>query len=78
MPSAQAPPGDVPVRRRDVKTSFYLDPDLLRAAKVCAAADGVLLRTVLVRALTDYLARRVASGASPVGRHRESRAGRAA
>jgi hypothetical protein len=46
------------VCRRDVKTSFYLDPDLLRAAKVCAAADGVLLRTVLVRALTDYLVRR--------------------
>lgn len=40
----------------DVKTSFYLPQRLLRQAKLRAAAEGLTLRTVLVRALGAYLA----------------------
>ena len=39
-----------------VKTSFYLAPALLRAAKTRAAQDGTSLRVLLVRAVEAYLA----------------------
>ena len=44
-----------------MKASFYLSRTLLRAAKACAAHEGVSLRVVLVCALTAYLA-------SPLGK----------
>jgi hypothetical protein len=43
------------MKRTDVKTSFYLPPTLLRAAKVRAATDGLPLRAVLIAALVAYL-----------------------
>jgi hypothetical protein len=42
--------------KSDVKTSFYLPRHVLRAAKVRAAAEGVSLRVVLLRAVKKYLA----------------------
>lgn len=49
----------------DVKTSFYLPQALLRAAKTRAAAEGVSLRVVLVRALAAYLAEAVKKEGKP-------------
>jgi len=43
------------MKRSDVKTSFYLPPTLLRAAKIQAAANGLPLRAVLIAALVAYL-----------------------
>ena len=43
------------MKRSDVKTSFYLPPTLLRAAKVQAATDGLPLRAFLVAAVVAYL-----------------------
>jgi len=43
--------------KSDVKTSFYLSPELLREAKVRAATEEVSLRVVLLRAVEAYLAR---------------------
>jgi hypothetical protein len=37
------------------KTSFYLSPTLLRAAKTRAAKEGTSLRVLLVRAIEAYL-----------------------
>jgi len=39
-----------------VKTSFYLAPALLRAAKARAVQEGTSLRVLLVRAVEAYLA----------------------
>lgn len=39
-----------------VKTSFYLESMLLRAAKTRAAEQGISLRVLLVRAVEAYLA----------------------
>ena len=39
-----------------VKTSFYLAPALLRAAKARAIREGTSLRVLLVRAVEAYLA----------------------
>jgi len=39
-----------------VKTSFYLPPSLLRAAKARAVEGGTSLRVLLVRAVEAYLA----------------------
>jgi hypothetical protein len=38
-----------------VKTSFYLTPALLRAAKTRALQEGTSLRVLLVRAVQAYL-----------------------
>lgn len=38
-----------------VKTSFYLPPRLLRAAKARAVEDRMSLRVLLVRAIEAYL-----------------------
>jgi hypothetical protein len=43
--------------KTDVKTSFYLSPELLREAKIRAATEEVSLRVVLLRAVESYLAR---------------------
>jgi hypothetical protein len=43
------------MKRTDVKTSFYLPPTLLRAAKVQAATEGIPLRAFLTAALVAYL-----------------------
>jgi hypothetical protein len=52
-------------RRADVEASFYPSRTLLRAAKACTADNGVLLRVVLVRALTAGLA-------SPLGKETDA------
>jgi hypothetical protein len=39
-----------------MKTSFYLPPSLLRAAKTRAVQEGTSLRVLLVRAVEAYLA----------------------
>ena len=39
-----------------VKTSFYLPPAVLRAAKTRAVQEGTSLRVLLVRAVQAYLA----------------------
>jgi len=39
-----------------VKTSFYLPPALLRAAKARAVQEGTSLRVLLVHAVEAYLA----------------------
>ena len=46
-----------PMSKADVKTSFYLPRQLLRAAKTRAVTEEVSLRVVLLRAVEDYLAR---------------------
>jgi hypothetical protein len=43
------------MKRTDVKTSFYLPPTLLRAAKVHAATEGLSLRAWLVAAVVAHL-----------------------
>jgi hypothetical protein len=43
------------MKRTEVKTSFYLPPALLRAAKVHAATEGLSLRAWLVAAVLAYL-----------------------
>ena len=43
------------IKRPDVKTSFFLPPELLHAAKVQAATEGRSLRAWLVAAVVAYL-----------------------
>jgi hypothetical protein len=43
--------------KTDVKTSFYLPEQLLRAAKMRAVVEESSLRVVLLRAVESYLAR---------------------
>jgi hypothetical protein len=43
------------MKRTDVKTSFFLPPALLHAAKVHAATEGLSLRAWLVAAVVAYL-----------------------
>jgi hypothetical protein len=43
------------VKRTDVKTSFFLPPALLHAAKVQAATEGISLRAWLVAAVVARL-----------------------
>lgn len=44
-----------PRKPKLVKTSFYLAPSLLRAAKTRALKEGTSLRVLLVRAVQAYL-----------------------
>ena len=51
-----------PLPARVVKTSFYLDEELLWAAKSMAATDRVTLRTWLTRLVEAEQKRRQAKG----------------
>jgi hypothetical protein len=44
-----------PRKPKLVKSSFYLSPTLLRAAKMRALKEGTSLRVLLVRAVQAYL-----------------------
>ena len=45
-----------PRKPKLAKTSFYLPPSLLQAAKARAVTEGMSLRVLLVRAVEAYLA----------------------